>query len=99
MVPMFYASRPTAREIERFLSESRDLPLSYGPIGLARASESPTEEMFRVRMNPVTREVSYVIRAVSRPRAALAKIGYPFVRLLQARFRHDSAAAVRRAVG
>jgi uncharacterized protein (UPF0548 family) len=190
---MFYASRPTAREIERFLSESLDLPLSYGPIGLARAGHgeagfdvdeevsvvgvgdavfdsarralvewrhfdlgwtelfperapiSPDtvvavlvrhlglwslngcrivygigaagdrdfgfaygtlanhaesgEEIFRVRLDPDTGEVSYVIRAVSKPRAALAKLGYPFVRRLQARFRRDSAAAVRKAVG
>lgn len=56
------------------------------------------EEIFEVRLDPVTGEVTYRIRAVSRPRAALARLGYPITRMLQARFRRDSARAVRRAV-
>jgi uncharacterized protein (UPF0548 family) len=31
---MFLAGRPTPHQIERFLHESQDLPLSYGPIGI-----------------------------------------------------------------
>ena len=31
---MFLARRPTAQHIDRFLSESHDLPLSYRPIGI-----------------------------------------------------------------
>jgi uncharacterized protein (UPF0548 family) len=31
---MFLARRPTPHQIERFLHESQDLPLSYGPIGI-----------------------------------------------------------------
>ena len=31
---MFLACRPSPENIERFLRESRDLPLSYGPIGI-----------------------------------------------------------------
>jgi uncharacterized protein (UPF0548 family) len=56
------------------------------------------EEVFEVRLDPGTGEVTYRIRAVSRPRAPLARLGYPLTRMLQARFRRDSAAAVRRAV-
>jgi uncharacterized protein (UPF0548 family) len=56
------------------------------------------EELFEVSLDPQTGEVRYRIRAFSRPRAPLAWIGYPIVRLLQARFRRDSAAAMRRAI-
>jgi uncharacterized protein (UPF0548 family) len=34
---MFLARRPTQSVIDRFLRESQDLPLSYGPIGIVRA--------------------------------------------------------------
>jgi uncharacterized protein (UPF0548 family) len=57
------------------------------------------EEIFKVRRDPNTGLVSYVIRAVSRPRALLARGGYPLTRLLQARFRRDSARAVARSIG
>jgi len=33
---MFLARRPSAETIRRFLRESEDLPLSYGPVGLVR---------------------------------------------------------------
>lgn len=56
------------------------------------------EESFEVSLDPRTGEVRYRIRAVSWPQAVLAKIGYPFVRRLQARFRRDSAEAMRHAV-
>jgi uncharacterized protein (UPF0548 family) len=56
------------------------------------------EEIFEVRLDPTSGAVTYRIRAVSRPRAPLARLGYPITRRLQARFRRDSAGAVRRAV-
>ena len=56
------------------------------------------EELFEVSIRPDSGEVMYRIRAVSRPRAMLARLGYPFARTLQARFRRDSAAAMKRAV-
>jgi uncharacterized protein (UPF0548 family) len=34
---MFLARRPTRNVIDRFLRESQDLPLSYGPVGIVRA--------------------------------------------------------------
>lgn len=55
------------------------------------------EELFTVSLDPNTGEVSYGIRAVSRPRAPLARLGTPVTRLLQARFRRDSSAAMARA--
>ena len=188
---MFLARRPSDRVIERALDESRDLPLSYGPVGIAQAGHGPGrfdervvsigrgaadfrracsaltrwaqfdvgwielfprragiepgtslvllirhlgfwslngarvvyavgdvsagtrfgiaygtlpshaesgEELFEVHLDPATAEVLYRIRAVSRPRAFLARLGQPIVRSLQARFRRDSAEAMTRAV-
>jgi uncharacterized protein (UPF0548 family) len=188
---MFYVLRPSSREIARFLAASRDLPLSYQPVGLALAATASFdadetivalgsgaaiyerakaalrewtqfdlgwvelfprhapidvgsvvavlihhagfwslngcrvvygigndavhefgyaygtltnhgecgEEVFKVVMKPGTGEVSYVIRAASRSRAALARLGYPLVRHLQARFRRDSARVMNQAAG
>jgi uncharacterized protein (UPF0548 family) len=56
------------------------------------------EELFEVFLDPRTDDVMYRIRATSEPQAALARIGLPIVRALQARFRRDSAAAMKRAV-
>ena len=56
------------------------------------------EELFEVRLDPDSGDVLYRIRAVSWPQSPLARIGRPIVRLLQARFRRDSAAAMKRAV-
>ena len=55
------------------------------------------EELFEVFVDPETDEVIYRIRAASWPRAALAHVGQPIVRALQARFRRHSAAAIERA--
>ena len=56
------------------------------------------EELFEVFIDPQTDDVIYRIRATSEPQAMLARLGQPIVRLLQARFRRDSAAAMQRAV-
>lgn len=48
------------------------------------------EELFWVGMDP-DGSVWYEIRAFSRPRHWLARLGYPVVRYLQAKFRRDSA--------
>ncbi len=55
------------------------------------------EEIFEVSLSE-REEVIYRIRAVSKPRAALARIGYPITRVLQERFRLDSVKALRRAM-
>ena len=54
------------------------------------------EEIFEVFLDPTTGDVMYRIRAISSPRAMVAHVGKPIVRALQARFRRDSAAAMRR---
>ena len=56
------------------------------------------EEIFEVSFDPASQEVTYRIRAVSKARAFAARVGYPFARFLQERFRRDSIAAMRRAV-
>lgn len=57
------------------------------------------EEIFELSFDPATEEVTYRIRAVSKARAVAARVGYPFTRFLQKRFRRDSIAAMRRALG
>jgi uncharacterized protein (UPF0548 family) len=187
---MFLMTRPAGRDIEAFLRDSIDRPLSYDPIGLARGvagrfrideqsivigsgaaafdraraalaawahfdlgwidvrpSSAPIEtgtvvvvvirhlgfwslngarivytigdaasdecgfaygtltnhaeageEIFTVTIDRNTGDVRYSIRAASKPRAPLAWAGYPIVRMLQSRFRVDSARAMMRAV-
>ena len=56
------------------------------------------EEIFSIRFQPETGDVSYLIRAASKPQAVLAKLGYPLARSLQARFRRDSTRALARAI-
>lgn len=55
------------------------------------------EELFEVFVDRQSGDVIYRIRAVSWPQSAVAWISQPIVRLLQARFRRDSAAAMKRA--
>ena len=56
------------------------------------------EELFEVLLEPESEDVVYRIRAVSKPRAALARIGYPITRVFQERFRRDSIGALQRAI-
>ena len=56
------------------------------------------EEIFKVSFRPDTGDVVYVIRAVSKPGAVLARLGYPLARVLQARFRRDSARVMARSI-
>ena len=55
------------------------------------------QELFEVSLRE-SGDVVYRILAASRPRAWLARVGYPIVRALQSRFRRDSVDAMRRAV-
>jgi uncharacterized protein (UPF0548 family) len=56
------------------------------------------EERFLVEWDKRDGGVWYDVLAFSRPRAVVARLGYPWVRRLQKRFGRDSAAAMRRAV-
>jgi uncharacterized protein (UPF0548 family) len=52
------------------------------------------EERFLIEWNRDDDSVWYEILAFSRPRHLLARLGYPFVQLMQKRFGRESAAAV-----
>ena len=53
------------------------------------------EESFLVERCPESGAVTYRILAFSRPRHPLARIGYPFARAAQRRFRKGSIEALR----
>jgi uncharacterized protein (UPF0548 family) len=55
------------------------------------------EEIFEVFLDARSGDVMYRIRAISWPQSVLALVGQPMVRILQERFRRDSAAAMKRA--
>jgi uncharacterized protein (UPF0548 family) len=76
-------------------SGGREFGFTYGTLS---SHAERGEESFTVRLDPDTGYVTYTIRAVSRPRALLAWLGYPVTRRLQAKFRADSVAAMARAV-
>jgi hypothetical protein len=46
-----------------------------------------------------SQDLPYRIRVMSWPQGTLARVGQPIVRVLQARFRRHSAAAMKRAIG
>lgn len=56
------------------------------------------EERFCVSWNRADDSVHYQLLAVSRPHHVLTRIGYPYARVVQARFRRLSALAMRRIV-
>lgn len=56
------------------------------------------EERFLIEWDRQTDQVAYDIRAFSRPRHILTRVGYPFARAMQKRFSRQSAAAMQSAV-
>lgn len=56
------------------------------------------EERFLIEWDLADDSVWYDILAFSRPRHVLARLGYPFVRMMQKRFARSSAAAMQRLV-
>jgi uncharacterized protein (UPF0548 family) len=80
----------------RVLSTDSTLPDRFGFVyGTLTNHAESGEERFEVLLHPHG-EVVYRIHAVSRPRAMLARLGKPLVRMLQARFRRDSAETIAR---
>ena len=63
---MFFARRPLPSAIERFLVDSRDLPLSYGPIGIV------TTNTVHRRLDQASVVVGRGVADFERARAALA---------------------------
>jgi uncharacterized protein (UPF0548 family) len=62
---MFLAQRPSPRRIDRFLRESQDLPLSYGPIGLVK------DDTAREDVGESTVAIGHGVADFERARAAL----------------------------
>jgi uncharacterized protein (UPF0548 family) len=76
------------------VDEPRKYGFAYGT--LAEHAESG-EEWFGVEQRE-DNSVWYEVLAFSREKHVLAKIGYPFTRSLQRKFRRDSGMAMQRAV-
>ena len=74
------------------LDDAARFGFAYGT--LTNHAESG-EELFEVFIDQQTDVVTYRIRATSSPQAAIARVGQPIVRALQARFRDHSAAAMK----
>ena len=58
---MFLTRRPAAAAIDRFLRDSQDLPISYGPVGLVR--DVPVDRRFDEQVVAVGRGVGDFERA------------------------------------
>jgi uncharacterized protein (UPF0548 family) len=76
-------------------SDGRRVGFAYGTL---EGHVERGEERFVVELEPTTETVWYDIRAVSQPRALLARLASPISRGLQARFRADSSKAMGAAV-
>ena len=77
-------------------SSGSEFGFAYGT--LTQHAESG-EERFVVSLDPRDETVWYEIRATSKPRAILTRLGYPVSRYFQERFRRESALALREAIG
>jgi uncharacterized protein (UPF0548 family) len=72
-----------------------DEPNRYGfAYGTLPGHIESGEEVFWVQMDP-DGQVGYGIKAFSKPKNRLVRLGYPFARMMQEKFRQDSAAAMR----
>ena len=80
-----------------YQSQNTDTHFGYAYGTLTTHAESG-EELFEVSIDESTNAVTYRIQVVAAPQHWLARLGTPYVRMLQARFRRDSIAAMRRAV-
>jgi uncharacterized protein (UPF0548 family) len=74
-------------------------PTAYGfAYGTLTEHAEKGEERFTVSWNPPDDSVRYEIVAFSKPRALLARLGYPLSRAMQKKFAQASLAAMARAV-
>jgi uncharacterized protein (UPF0548 family) len=81
------------------IDETVDSPTLFGFIyATTRLHVEQGRERFLLGFNPHTEVVSYQIEAISRPRHALARLAYPFTRLMQHKFAGESHLRLRRAV-
>lgn len=81
------------RVVKRFPDSAGDTRYGFAYGTLADHAERG-EELFLIELDRSDGTVWYQIRAVSKPRALLARLGYPVSRLLQKRFRLGSFRAM-----
>lgn len=86
------------RVVRRFPDEPGDPRYGFA-YGTLHGHAQTGEESFTVELDPSDGTVLYRIRAVSKPSAILAWLGYPVTRMIQQRFREHSARAMSAAVG
>lgn len=85
------------RVVQRFPTSPGDSRYGFS-YGTLREHAECGEELFAVELDDSDGSVWYQVRAVSRPRALLARLGYPVSRWLQRKFREDSVRAMAAAV-
>lgn len=86
-----------AARIVYVLDESSETVERYGfAYGTLPEHAERGEERFSVEYNKSDESVWYDLYAFSQPNSYLAKIGYPFSRMLQKKFAADSKAAMKR---
>jgi uncharacterized protein (UPF0548 family) len=87
-----------AARIVYTINESTDAVSRFGfAYGTLPGHVESGEERFLVEWDRATDQIFYDIRAFSRPRHILSRLGYPFARAMQKRFARNSAAAMQRA--
>ena len=84
--------------IVNVIERSAPVPAFGFVYGTLETHAEAGEEIFLVSLSPASGDVTYSIRAASRARAPLARLGYPVTRAFQARFRRDSLRAMATAV-
>ncbi len=81
------------------ITETVDTPERFGFLyATTERHVEEGQERFVIEFDRSSGRVLYLIEAVSRPRHALARLGWLFGRAMQSRFRQESHARMRRAV-
>lgn len=83
-----------AARVVYVVDEPRRWGFAYGTLP---AHVERGEELFLIELG-ADDQLRYTIRAFSRPQHPLVRLGYPYARWLQRRFRVESSAALERAV-
>ncbi len=78
--------------------EDRSRQRHYFAYGTLEGHAEMGEERFMIDFDTTTGNVYYDLLAYSRPRHFMAKLGYPFTRILQKQFAKDSLAVMKRAI-
>lgn len=79
--------------------EFENLPDRFGFVyATTKLHVEEGEERFAVELDAITGAVQYTIEAFSRPRHPLARLGFPFARVMQHRFTRESHLRLRQAV-